>query len=55
MKLHEFSNGNKTAIIYLRNPGYRVVLYDCYTEYTNEVYFDSEQDAEEYAEEWVLE
>ena len=55
MKLHEYKNGNKIASIYSRENGYRVVLYDFYTEYTNEIFFDLEETAENYAEEWVME
>lgn len=55
MKLHEYTHGNKTATIYQRGNGYRVFLYDFYTEYTNEVFFKDEQEAEDYAEEWVVE
>ena len=53
--LHVFKEGNKTATIYSRGKdGYRVVLYDFYTEYTSEAFFNIEEEAEHYAEDWVL-
>ncbi len=33
---------------------YRVFVLDSYTEFQDEKYFDSEEDAEVFAEDWVL-
>lgn len=53
--LHVFEGGNKTATVYTRGKdGFRVVLYDIYTEFAVETYFTNETQAEEYAEDWVL-
>jgi hypothetical protein len=53
--LHEFEQGNKTATVYTRGKdGFRVVLYDIYTEISVETYFTNETQAEEFAEDWVL-
>jgi hypothetical protein len=50
-----FTEGNKTATIYSRGKdGFRVVLYDIYTEQTSEEFFKIESEAEDYAEGWVL-
>ena len=53
--LHVFEGGNKSATVYTRGKdGLRVTVYDYYTEHFNEAYFDNEQEAENYAEDWVI-
>ena len=53
--LHVFQENNKSATVYTRGKdGFRVTMYDYYTEYFNEAYFDNESEAENFAEDWVL-
>lgn len=53
--LHVFEESNKSATVYTRGKdGFRVVLYDYYTEYFAESYFDNEPEAENFAEDWVI-
>jgi hypothetical protein len=53
--LHEFIQGNKTAKVLTRGKNsYRVVLYDFYTEFMDEAYFDKKEDAKIFAKNWVL-
>ena len=55
LELHTFIESNKTAKVLTRGKdSYRVTLYDCYTEFMDEAYFDTEEDAEIFAEDWVL-
>ena len=54
-ELSTYTEGNKVAKVYLRGKeGYRVTLFDSYTEFMDEKYFDSEEIAESFAEDWVL-
>ena len=53
--MSKYMNGNKTATVYKRGKNsYRVFLLDSYTENQEEIFFDSERTADDYAEEWVL-
>ena len=55
LELHEFIQGNRTAKVLTRGKdSYRVTLYDFYTEFMDEAFFNSEQEAEIFAEDWVL-
>ena len=55
LELHEFIQGNRTAKVLTRGKdSYRVTLYDFYTEFMDEAFFNSEQEAEVFAEDWVL-
>lgn len=55
LELHLFTEGNKTAKVLTRGKdSYRVTLYDFYTEFMDEAFFNSEQEAEVFAEDWVL-
>ncbi len=55
LQLHTFVEGNRTARVYTRGKNsYRVFVLDSYTEFQDEKYFDSEEDAEVFAEDWVL-
>jgi hypothetical protein len=54
-ELHGFMEGNRIAKVYPRTlGGYRVWLYDSFTEHQDEQFFNNESDAEYAAEEWVL-
>jgi hypothetical protein len=53
--LSEYIEGTKTAQVYARTfGGYRVVMIDSYFETQDEAFAESEQAAEDIAEEWVL-
>jgi hypothetical protein len=55
LELHEFIQGNRTAKVLTRGKdSYRVTLYDFYTEFMDEAFFNSEQEAEVFAEDWVF-
>lgn len=55
LELHEFIQGNRTAKVLTRGKdSYRVTLYDFYTEFMDEAFFNSEQEAEIFAEDWVF-
>ena len=55
LELHTFMDGNKIAKIYTRGKdSYRVFVLDSYNEFQDEKYFNNEQDAETFAEDWVL-
>lgn len=55
LELHTFMDGNRVAKIYTRGKGsYRVFVLDSYNEFQDEKYFNNEQDAETFAEDWVL-
>lgn len=53
--LHVFENGHKTAQVFTRGDEFRVFLYNSYLETQDEKYFTTEQQAENFAEDWVLE
>ena len=57
-KLSEYTDGleNKTSQVYLTegNSRYMVLLYVATTDYNEAVFFDDEQRAEDFAEDWVL-
>jgi hypothetical protein len=53
--LSEYIEGAKTAQVYARTfGGYRVVMIDSYFETQDEAFTESEQAAEDIAEEWVV-
>jgi hypothetical protein len=54
-QLHCFMNENKTAKIYLAGKSeYTALLYDSDIEYNGIEYFNNEQDAEIFCENWVM-
>ena len=58
-KLSEYTDGkeNKTSQVYITQNGnsrYMVLLYVAETNYNEAVFFDNEQTAENFAEDWVL-
>jgi len=57
-KLSEYTDGkeNKTSQVYIAegNSRYMVLLYAAVTDYNEAVFFDDEQRAEDFAEDWVL-
>ena len=58
-KLSEYTDGkeNKTSQVYVTQSGnskYMVLLYAAVTDYNEAVFFDNEQTAENFAEDWVL-
>lgn len=57
-KLSEYTDGkdNKTSQVYIikGNSRYMVLLYVAVTDYNEAVFFDDEQRAEDFAEDWVL-
>jgi hypothetical protein len=58
-KLSEYTDGkeNKTSQVYITQSGnskYMVLLYATVTDYNEAVFFDNEQTAENFAEDWVL-
>jgi hypothetical protein len=57
-KLSEYTDGkeNKTSQVYITegNSRYMVLLYIAVTDYNEAVFFDDEQRAEDFAEDWVL-
>ena len=56
-KLSEYTDGkdNKTTQVYItQNGNYMVLLYVAKTNYNEAVFFDDEQKAEDFAEDWVL-
>jgi len=58
-KLSEYADGkeNKTSQVYITQSGnskYMVLLYAAVTDYNEAVFFDDEQRAEDFAEDWVL-
>jgi len=53
--LSEYIEGSKTAQVYdMKFGGYRVVMIDSYFGTKTEEIAETEQDAEDIAEEWVL-
>lgn len=55
LELHAFMDGNRIAKIYTRGKdSYRVFVLDSYNEFQDEKYFSNEEDAEIFAEDWVL-
>ena len=58
IKLSEYTDGkqNKTSRVYITagNSRYMVLLYAAETDYNEAVFFDDEQKAEDFAEDWVL-
>jgi hypothetical protein len=53
-KLSEYFNGNRIAVIYQRDQGFRIMCLDVYTEQQEESYSDSLELAEIKAEDWVF-
>jgi predicted component of type VI protein secretion system len=56
-KLHEFTDGNKTGQVFFTNIGkhrFMALLYQADLDYNDAKYFETEQDAEDCAENWVL-
>ena len=54
-ELHEFIEGNRLAKVYARGKNsYRVWCLDIITEEQDEKIFNDEQQAEDFAEEWVM-
>lgn len=52
--LSEYQEGTKTAQIYVRTfGGFRVVMIDSYFETQKEAFADTENEAENIAEDWV--
>lgn len=56
-KLHEFTDGNRTGQVFFTNIGnnrFLALLYEAETDYNDAKYFTTEQDAEDCAEDWVI-
>ena len=53
MIISEYEQGTRTATVYSRGSGYRIVLLDSYFETQNEKYADTLSDAENIAEDWI--
>lgn len=54
-ELSGYMEGPRIAKVYPRTlGGYRVWLYDTLTEFQDEKFFNSEQEADDAAENWVL-
>ena len=56
-KLHEFTDGNRTGQVFLTGIGrsrFMALLYQADLDYNDAKYFETEQDAEDCAENWVL-
>ena len=54
-ELHMFEEGNRMATVFARGPmSYRVWCIDSLTEHQKEHFFNNEQLAEDFAEEWVM-
>lgn len=56
-KLHEFTDGNKTGQVFLTDIGrhrFLALLYQADLDYNEAKYFTTEQDAEDFAEDWVI-
>ena len=54
-ELSAYMHGNKIAKVYRRGKdGFRVTLLDSYTEFQDEQFFNNEDDAEAFAEDWVM-
>jgi len=47
-------DGQRRSSVLTRGSGYRVTTFDSYFEKLNEMYFDVLQDAEDYAEDYVM-
>ena len=54
--LHTFFSDDqlKTAMVFTRDTGFLVVCLESYFGKEFEYYFDTEQEAEDFAEDWVL-
>ena len=54
--LTEFTEGSKTSqVVYIKgNNNYMVLLFEAELDYNGVKYFDDEQDAEDFAEDWVM-
>ena len=56
-KLHEFTDGNRTGQVFFTDIGnnrFMALLYQADLDYNDAKYFETEQDAEDCAEDWVL-
>lgn len=51
---HMSEDGQRTALVLIRDKGYRVTCFDSYFETSQEYFCDHLQDAEDKAEDWVL-
>lgn len=47
-------DGQRRSSVLTRGSGYRVATFDSYFEKLNEAYFDNLEDAENYAEDYVM-
>ena len=54
--LTEFTERSKTSqVVYMKgNNNYMVLLFEAELDYNGVKYFDDEQDAEDFAEDWVM-
>jgi hypothetical protein len=56
-KLHEFTDGNRTGQVFFTDIGnnrFMALLYQADLDYNDAKYFINEQDAEDCAENWVM-
>ncbi len=54
-ELSSYMQGNKIAKVFRRGKeGFRVTLLDSYTEFQDEQFFNNEEAAEAFAEDWVM-
>jgi len=51
---HESEDGQRTALVLPRGPGYRITCFDSYFETSKELFCDTLSEAEDLAEDWVL-
>jgi len=52
--MHQIQKGSKYALVEARTfGGYRVFLYNAYFDSQEEVYFETKQEADEYANFWI--
>ena len=54
MIISEYQEGVRTATVYRRDNGFRIVLLDSYFETQDEKYANTIDEAEDIAENWVL-
>jgi len=52
--MYQIQKGNKVALVAARTfGGYRVFLYNAYFDSEEEVYFETKQEADDYANFWI--
>ena len=52
--MYQIQKGNKIALVAARTfGGYRVFLYNAYFDSEEEVYFETKQEADDYANFWI--